>query len=633
MYLEKNLASLGKRYPQYAEMIRNASVNNRYATQPSARKDKLPNMIDRQVGFMFYNNIDPMIHAEQQIQAQKVRLPNVAVFMGFGLGYHIPAYTKLFNKNVELMIVFEKDAELLKTALTVVDYGNLFEDPRMLCCFGLQPIEYYPALFGRLQAGNAKLYMQAMNFIDSGQAVKVDKDYYMACVRSLKDAVAGILNLYGNDPADSMIGIKNTFYNIKTIIQNPGIKDLKGAFKNKPGVVVATGPSLNKNIHLLNEIEDRAVIVAADASLKVMQTKGVAKPHLVTSLERVIATAKLFEGQTEESLKDIFFAACPVVRPETYANYPGEKIIVYRDFATFKWLNIEKGILEIGPSAGNMAFKILDYMGCNPIILIGQDLAYEGEVSHAEGSTYGEKQVGQPIQNTLMTEGNYVPQIRTTQVWYSFKKFYENDIARYNGRAINATEGGAKIHGAELMTFREAIDIFIKKPLSVTSTIRKKLNIPFPAQQEKDFQLIRKKVADAIEYSNGIIDRIKEGENKCIGFLKEIFAPWQNGGNVSEEDAKRQYDMIESYLAIFGEEKFYLIFMHYIQSFFIKTIVEINGIKANEDPSMNRMAKVAEIYGRFFNYMANMLETMKKEFLELQKLVSDNQLGDYNVGA
>ena len=61
--------------------------------------------------------------------------------------------------------------------------------------------------------------------------------------------------------------------------------------------------------------------------------------------------------------------------PETYANFPGEKIIVFRKFATFEWLDIKKGILDIGPSAGNMAFKVLEYLGCDPIIMIGQDLA------------------------------------------------------------------------------------------------------------------------------------------------------------------------------------------------------------------------------------------------------------------
>ncbi len=39
-----------------------------------------------------------------------------------------------------------------------------------------------------------------------------------------------------------------------------------------------------------------------------------------------------------------------------------------------------------------MAFKTLEYLGCDPIILIGQDLAFgEDETTHADGYTYGKK--------------------------------------------------------------------------------------------------------------------------------------------------------------------------------------------------------------------------------------------------
>jgi len=87
---------------------------------------------------------------------------------------------------------------------------------------------------------------------------------------------------------------------------------------------VATGPSLNKNIHLLKGLENKAVICAVDASLRVMRRHNL-KPHLVTSLERVLPTAKLFEGLTKEDVEGVYLSACPVIRPETYANFPGKE--------------------------------------------------------------------------------------------------------------------------------------------------------------------------------------------------------------------------------------------------------------------------------------------------------------------
>lgn len=90
--------------------------------------------------------------------------------------------------------------------------------------------------------------------------------------------------------------------NIKVILENPGINLLYNRFSEKPAIVVATGPSLNKNKHLLKGLEDKALIISVDASLKILMEMGV-KPHLVTSLERVPQVANLIDGFTASELK------------------------------------------------------------------------------------------------------------------------------------------------------------------------------------------------------------------------------------------------------------------------------------------------------------------------------------------
>jgi hypothetical protein len=129
--------------------------------------------------------------------------------------------------------------------------------------------------------------------------------------------------------------------NINTIINNPGVNLLKDKFKGKPGVVVATGPSLNKNKHLLKGLEDKALLISCDATLKILLAMGV-KPHLVTSLEREMAVVQLFEGIQKEQVEDVYLAACPVVYPEVYQTYPGPNIVIYRRFDHFKWLQLER---------------------------------------------------------------------------------------------------------------------------------------------------------------------------------------------------------------------------------------------------------------------------------------------------
>ncbi|MDR2105221.1 MAG: DUF115 domain-containing protein, partial [Deferribacteraceae bacterium] len=468
---EKNMSALTKRYPQYASLVRNAPFTGRYSVVKSQGKN--PNLADLHSKQSYYNAVDPLAAAADELSRRNMRLPQLTVFLGLGLGYHVIAHINANPGAIECIIIFEHDPELIKTAFSAQDYTSLINSKRVTLCFILAPPAFFPTLFDGLQQGNTKFYLKAINIVELESAIGKNMQYYSSCVKVLRDSVSAAFMHFGNAPDDSLIGIRNTFRNINTIIDYDGIIKLKGAFKDKPGIVVATGPSLNKNIDLLADLQDRAVIAAADASLKVMLDKGY-RPHLVTSLERGLPTAKLFEGAVKSDLEDIYLAACPVVDPATYEAYPGEKIIVYRPFATFQWLEIEKGVIDTGPSSGNMAFALLAYLGCNPIILIGQDLAFEEGRTHADGATYGSRvESYMQQQNLVLVPGNFTTHVTSSKTFQYFLQYYEKQISLYSGKVINATEGGARIIGTELLTFKEAIEQYIAKPINTLAVIKK----------------------------------------------------------------------------------------------------------------------------------------------------------------
>ena len=596
MFLEKNLSALAAKYPMYVELIRSAPHSGRYISQNTPKGLNLFDMKDK---VPLYPGANPLYSAHEDIR-ETVRLANLSVILGLGLGYHIKALLES-TPTLDAVLVFEADLELVKAAFIALDFTPYLKNPNIFFCFG-NPMLMHPYIYQALMHRDAKYYMKSINFITAGPSYRQNKDYYTACIQAIKQAVGRVLLFFGNDPADSMIGIHHTFVNIDEIIEHPGIKELKNAFKNKPGIVVATGPSLNKNIELLKEVGNRAVIAAADASLKVMLARGL-KPHFVNSLERVLPTARLLENLTEVEVEDIYFAPCPVIHPDTYANWPGKKIVVYRDFATFKWLEIDKGLITIGPSAANMSYKILEYMGCDPIILIGQDLGLAGEATHADGTTYGTKQ--EIFKGTMMVEGNYESQVATNAVWNQFRLHYEQDIAQNPGTVINATEGGAKIHGALLMTLREAIDKYFGKEIPIHGTIKKRLTVPSAAKKERQRADTLKKVQEAINYCDNVNARFAEAVQSASNLFKD----------------KKQDDFLdcESKLKIFAEPQFYRILMHYVQSYLIKSVIELNSIKAAEGRPEDHYEVVGGQYGNLYITMIKLVETMKAEFLALKE--------------
>ncbi|MGE4496850.1 MAG: motility associated factor glycosyltransferase family protein [Deferribacterales bacterium] len=613
MIREKNMKALKECRPELYELINNTKQTGRYKIISSAHPTKYPNLLDTLTGKTFYNNADPVGGSKRLIIDKKIKVPNLAVFLGAGLFYNIINYAAVFGTANSTYIVVEKDPEIFALALSVIDLEQIIRSKNIFLFAGLEADKLYPQLNTIIISGGNKYFAKAINFIEEPEAFAQNKSYYLQAVRTTGEAAKQVLLFFGNDPLDSLIGIDHTFVNINEIITNPGIDSLKGIFKDKTGIVVATGPSLNKNIHLLKDLYGKAVICAADASVRVMKSHGI-KPHIATSLERVEATSRLFEGLSEEDVKDVFLAACPVIHPLTYENFKGERIVVYRNFATFEWLNIPKGTLEIGASAANMAFKVLEYLGCNPIILIGQDLAFgEDDLTHAKGSTFGEKEEQYHTKRKILTvEGNYVPEIKTTDVWEMFRKHYIKDVANFQGCVVNATEGGAKIPGTQIMSLAEAVNKYIKDTPqeNITDTIKHHLRYPNRNDMLEQYSKTLEKVTESIIYCESAVQRLYDGYLITNQYNDEIT---QNLVNNKPYDPKLGQSLMAKTLninTIFDEKNFFEILMHYVQSYYIRTMVEVNGVKAGNDSPEITNAKIMALMNEMFAVMVELIKKM-----------------------
>lgn len=626
MYLQKNLAVLEKKNPDLAQAILNATSTGRYKFIPSQRADKALSLLDMKTNRNYYNSIDPLLVAQKDIDSRNIRLPNLAIFFGFGAGYQAMQYVK--NYPYANILIVEKDCELLNNVFSNVLVTDLLSLPNVTLLSSTDPVSLYTPIFAFFNTATNIAYLKSLNVIEIPQAFSAEQAFYLSVLRVVKEAISNVLTLYGNDPYDSLLGIKFTIRNISTIIDNPGIKELEGIFKGKPGVVVSTGPSLNKNINLLKDIHDRAVIVAPDASVKVIKNHGLKPAHMVTSLERVIATSLLFEGLTEEDTKDSFLSACPVIVPETYANFPGEKIIVYRNFATFQWIDIPKGILDIGPSSANMAFKILEFLGCDPIILIGQDLAYgDDDSSHAEGFHYGSSFETKNRPDAIEVEGNYKEKVYTSVYWRMFLKHFERDISTYKGTVINATEGGAKIYGTNIMTFAEAIGKYIPETnISPIETIRKNLKYTSIKTKRTQARMISEKLTNALNFCNRVTKECKEAVMLCNQYGMLLRDAGQTPDDETVKKLDDLLDIIVKKQGIFSEHDFFLILMHYVQSFYINACMDINAMRFSNQPSLALNVNLVIKFQELFSVMDGLVEKIVEEFK-----ISIELLGKYKT--
>lgn len=622
--LEKNLKVLEKRHKTVADQVRAiaSSETRRYSVVKSPKG--IPNLFDKMTNTFVYNQSDPFAGALHDVRNSKTFLNRLNYIIGYGLGYHTRAFleTHQTDNNV-FFIIYEADVEVLFHALSTDDHTGMLSHPRMDIIAGKidegAAMHHIRSLFDETYP-DLKYYIKASRFVETPYLFIAYKERYSTFFTAIKSAYSMMLNHFGNDPGDSFVGIVNTMKNIDIILKNPGIDTLEGKFKGRVGVVVSTGPSLQKNLHLLKEIQDKVVIVSVDASVRILQEHGI-KPHAVTSLERVLETAKLFDGVEDDFVADTLFTACPVIRPETYANFAAKPVIVYRDFATFKWLGLERGPrLAIGPSSSNMGFCVLEYLGCDTIILIGQDFAYSTDgLTHAEGTVYGtqqDKMFARAYQD-LEVEGNYVPKIRTTQVWDLFRKYMEQDANRFEGTTINATEGGAKINGTNLMTLRDAIDKYITPrnyDNDIPATLKKSVT-PIDAKHlAGDFKAVQSRINEGVQYCQETMADYR----KVIEMNSKIEAGKVNMQGTDIIDPLKLSDIFNEVQVIMigksSEDKFYLILMHYVQPYFIHILMDLYNVLNTVENQQERSLRFIKLSAVASITMIQLIERLEELF-------------------
>ena len=584
---EQNMEFLEKRDSKLAERLRAGDKGGSFKIIQS--KAGGPNVIIEK-GFdagLLYDNEDPIAYCRQYLECLDIKYAPIVIFMGLGLGYHLDLFFKEYSKRLktEEIVIFEENIGLFRLALELGDFRKIISHPNIHFFIGEDPEAAFPKLRTKiLITGKNRIVLRSVKIIPIPGSVFQANEYYLRALKTAKDAARQVMITAGNDPFDCLVGLEHIFENLRDIFSNPGINLLSGRFKGRPGILVASGPSLNKNMHLLGDLRARALIISCDASLTPL-IKNRIRPHLVTSQERTPGVELHYSCLND--FDGICFVGCPILMPKVFAAFKGKKIIVYRAYSQFDWLECEKGSLITGISVANMAFKILESLGCDPIILVGQDLAFsENGDTHVEGNVYGEISKEALLKNpTIMLEGNDGRPVRSERSWEIMKNTYEEDVEAYQGKCINATEGGARIRGTEVMSFNEAIQKYCTEefwPESIINEIfsdfeRKNIDV------ELELKRIHTKAIETRRTVQNTIDQFLDALEDARLAEKEIIQPFIDNGSVV--DTERLVNIEKKFLDLSrtlndpGDRKLYDITAHTLQPYDVWFTHELSFLK------------------------------------------------------
>ncbi|SEM24484.1 Protein of unknown function DUF115 [Butyrivibrio sp. ob235] len=276
-----------------------------------------------------------------------------------------------------------------------------------------------------------------------------------------------------------------------------------------PAIIVSAGPSLNKNVDVLKEIKGHALIMCTDRALSVLDKHGIVPDVIVT-----MDAEKSPDYLKAEIARKAYLLCSYQTNSETQKLFDG-RCIYFHTLAYEQELIGKKAGESVPDMGGNVAggsFIICEMLGIKKIILIGQDLAFTDGRHHAD-----DIEDGNPNIVRRMVPGIDGSMVETNEMWISFRDFFERQIGlNPDITVIDATEGGARIEGTEIMSLKAVSELLSDKEFDVQGMFHDLTKAQTDDEHNKSEDIIHGWIDDL-----GMIERnAKELTDICAQLLK-----------------------------------------------------------------------------------------------------------------
>ncbi|MFA5536729.1 MAG: 6-hydroxymethylpterin diphosphokinase MptE-like protein [Bacillota bacterium] len=406
----------------------------------------------------FHSKYNPTREAQTILEAyQGVKGKNI-IFYGTGLGYHIDLFIKENPDNN--FYIFEPVGELLEKFLSVRNLDKSEYKNLKGVTLGFENIEKDIYRFLDLNRRETVIIDLPIHKQLFEEEAKRFKDIFLNTVKAKRSQLA-------TDYSFQVRWITNSMKNFKEVLSTPNIlMEKRGAFKNVPAILVAAGPSLNQEIDNLRDIKKNklAYIFSVGSAINTLLYHNVF-PDVATTYDPTVNNQKVFAKLKERAIKTIPLVFGSSVAPEVLENYPGKMyhMITSQDKIAHYYLEIGANtgidVVSDAPTIAVVTLQLLANLGFNPIILVGQNLAYVGEKQHSEGVHYSKDLTEADLDGALWVEDVEGNQTRTNDGFNRMRFQMELYISKMEtGRVLNTTKGGAKIVGTEFVALKDLID-------------------------------------------------------------------------------------------------------------------------------------------------------------------------------
>jgi len=345
----------------------------------------------------------------------------------------------------------------------------------------------------------------------------------------------------------------NGLRNLSHLGKHPMVTDLKGQFNDVPLIIVGAGPSLSKNIDHLRAAQGKAIIICVARALNSLQNAGI-WPDFAISLDAYDVKSH-FRSIALDRIPGVILSATS--HPNLFDLNDTTLMSFSANTEAEGWMfEPADGVTEM-PSGGSVscaAMSVALHWGCNPIMVIGQDLSFGGGQFYHGSGTDGDTQAhydkatntwtldgystdlahtlkDQITEGGLKFSGTEVPgyfggTVPTNSAFASFRTWFELTALDEAGRTtmLNCTEGGAHIGGMKHIPLSVAIQDLPQRSIDVRTTLAKSCRADDKesrsSRMTEKSQAVHSNLSNTIQYARQAVELIGKAKRKPSALAK-----------------------------------------------------------------------------------------------------------------
>lgn len=393
--------------------------------------------------YWLHSRYNPLVEAQRfadsQIDAISSQVHTVIVY-GIGCGHHIRALIeRLASKDIKIQ-VWEANLPFLREALEHMDLRDLINNPLIEIVPIASPTELENRMLHWGDEGTAlfihqpSLYLIPSSLLQLQRALEEYQLFWLSVVSSHRQM------------------IRNFELNLQRGL--PGVERFAGLFAYTPIIMVAAGPSLQKNMMLLKQARRHSLIGAVGTAWQPLMDAGIV-PDFVMMTDPNYPMREQIVG-LEESKVPLF--AMSTLYYEVLECYTGPSFLIFQKGyaeAENEARRTNNPLIETGGSVATSMHSLARLLEFSPICWVGLDLAYTQGLTHIPGAHRGREIQSQSEVSVMNWDKQGT--VATSRNLRSYLRWFEGIASQSKVPLYNATEGGAYIQGFVHLTLQQFI--------------------------------------------------------------------------------------------------------------------------------------------------------------------------------